>query len=128
MNAQEANDYIQAALIGTIKLTGLESTILRNLTELNQETAKLAQNIQQATAHLEQAKVQLLTLNGRREGYAQILVDEEAVRRKKVDLAPQGKEVALSAEDRDILSAALSEQISKAEIFPVRPSRPTVQP
>jgi len=120
MNVQEANEYIQTALIGTIRLDGLEATILRNLTELNQEALKLAQNIQQATAHLEQAKVQLLTLNGRREGYAQLLVDEESARRKATEAskyAMQAKFEKLSHEEKKSLGDVLGSSSPALEVL-----------
>ena len=120
MNVQEANEYIQTALIGTIRLDGLEATILRNLTELNQEALKLAQNIQQATAHLEQAKVQLLTLNGRREGYAQLLVDEESARRKATEASKhtmRAKFEKLSHEEKKSLGDVLGSPSPALEVL-----------
>jgi len=120
MNVQEANEYIQTALIGTIRLDGLEATILRNLTELNQEALKLAQNIQQATAHLEQAKVQLLTLNGRREGYAQLLVDEESARRKATEASKhtmRAKFEKLSHEEKKSLGDVLGSSSPALEVL-----------
>jgi hypothetical protein len=81
MNGQEANEYMQAALLGAVKLSGLEKTILVNLTEANKEITKLSQHIQQTSMQLEQAKSQLLVLNGRRDSYAHLLITEETTRR-----------------------------------------------
>lgn len=84
MNNQEVNEYMDAVLTGKIKLEGLEAKVVSKLSEMSEEIGKLEKFVGQVSNQLEQAKIRLVNLNGRREGYAQLLVDEEVHRRQSV--------------------------------------------
>lgn len=125
---QAMNEYLIQVLTGKVKVAGLEATVVLRMQEDEAESRQLDSVIAQLSQKLESAKLRMLNLQGRREAYIQLLADEEIARRKKAEPAPQSKGVSLSIEDREILSSALGAPISKAEIFPVRPSRPSAQP
>lgn len=123
MNEQEANQYLTNVLEGKAQVEGLEKKIASMLLSSNQSGILLEKDIQNLSAALEEARLRLTLLNGRREGYAQILLDAEKERRETAKPKVVPKAHVLNQEERKSLGDILGQQVDAAEMIPAIPSK-----
>jgi len=121
---QEANEYLDALLSGKCRPQEQDGLIVNRLTSSNTEILKLERITRQLSSDLEQARTAHLKELGRREGYAQILVDAEDKRRsrketKKESTVPGGKAPELTKEQIADLSEKLGVEMEHPRLVAV---------
>jgi hypothetical protein len=120
----DMNEYLNSVLTGKVKMEGIEGTVVRRLQEDDEESRRLESIISQLTQQLDSARLRSLNLQGRREAYIQLLVDEELDRRKRKSISDptkvQLRGSVLSEEERSNLGDVLGMNINEAKVVPAR--------
>lgn len=123
-STEEMNEYLNSVMTGKVKVDGVEGTVVRRLQEDDSEFRRLNEIISQLTQQLESARLRSLNLQGRREAYVQLLVDEEMERRKKKNVVDPTKVQLrggiLSESEKETLGDLLGSPIKEARVVPAQ--------
>jgi hypothetical protein len=123
-NTIEMNEYLNSIMTGKVKVEGIEGTVVRRLQEDGAEFQRLEGVISQLTQQLDSARLRSLNLQGRREAYIQLLVDEELERRKRKNVTDPTKihlrGNILSEGERETLGDILGSNVTEARLVPAK--------
>lgn len=96
MTPQEVDAYLKSVADGERKLDGMEKVVLDKLRAAERRADQLSQVIQNAQRQAEQARAEILSLQGEVRAFAGLLINAEEGRRLKQDEAPDGAKPALA--------------------------------
>jgi len=119
-STEEMNEHLNALMTGEVKVEGVEGTVVRRLQEDEAEFKRLDGIISQLSQQLESAKTRAISLQGKREAYIQLLVDEESARRKATEAskhAMRAKFEKLSHEEKKSLGDVLGSSSPALEVL-----------
>jgi len=118
----EMNEYLSRVIEGKVLVEGVEQTVVNRWKQDDSESKQLEQAVSQLTQQLDGVRLRLLHLQGKKEAYIQLLVDEELARKKKKNIADptkiQIKGSILSEDEKNTLGDVLGMPIAEARVVP----------